>query len=136
MNTSVVYSGPAESEAVAKLAGAFPQLPQAYLAFLGVSNGVEGPLGVEPGWFVVWPAEESLVASKEYEVPKYLPGYFAFGSNGGAELLVFRLSPGPASKAGCSWCRPSACQSQSSSMLLSHFQSSPAKWAGPSHDVA
>ena len=91
MSTSVTYSGPAQPEVVAWLSAAFPQLPQAYLAFFSQFNGAEGPLGVEPGWFVVWSAEEALVASDEYEVPKYLPGYFAFGSNGSGELLVFRL---------------------------------------------
>ena len=91
MNTSVTYSEPAQSEAVARLSAAFPKLPEAYLAFLSQFNGAEGSLGVEPGWFVVWPAEEALVASTEYEVTEYLPGYFAFGSNGGGELLVFRL---------------------------------------------
>lgn len=92
MNTSVTYSGPAHPEAVAQLSAVFPHLPHAYLAFLSQFNGAEGPLGVEPGWFVVWPAEEALAASNEYEVPEYLPGYFAFGSNGGGELLVFHLA--------------------------------------------
>jgi hypothetical protein len=92
MNSSVTYSGPAGSEAVARLSAAVPQLPAAYLAFLSQFNGAEGSLGAEPGWFVVWSAEEALVASNEYGVSEYLPGYFAFGSNGGGELLVFHLA--------------------------------------------
>lgn len=92
MNTSVVHASPAEPQALAELAAAHPKLPPSYLAFLGCSNGAEGPLGVEPGWFVVWPAEEALVASEQFELPKYLPGYFAFGGNGGGELLVFHLA--------------------------------------------
>ena len=92
MNTSVVHAGPAKPQALAQLADAHPELPPSYLAFLGCSNGAEGPLGVEPGWFVVWPAEEALIASEQYELPKYLPGYFAFGGNGAGELLIFHLA--------------------------------------------
>jgi hypothetical protein len=62
------------------------------LTYLCKSNGAEGDLGIPPGWFVVWAAEEAAVASAEYEVPTYLPGYFAFGGNGGGELFVFQLT--------------------------------------------
>ncbi len=64
------------------------------MRFLERSNGAEGDLGVEPGWFVVWAAEEAVSATQEYEVPASLLGYFAFGGNGGGELLVFALSEG------------------------------------------
>jgi len=40
---------------------------------------------------VVWCAEDALVYSNQYRVPEYLPGYFAFGSNGGGELFVFSI---------------------------------------------
>lgn len=65
------------------------ELPEDYLEFLRQSNGGEGELGVQPGWFHIWKAEEVVQAGLEYEVPKYAPGFFAFGGNGGGELLAF-----------------------------------------------
>jgi hypothetical protein len=64
-------------------------LPDEYLEFLRFSNGGEGELGVEPGWFQIWPAEQVLELNKVYEVDTNVPGFFAFGSNGGGEMLVF-----------------------------------------------
>ena len=78
--------------AIDKLRAKYVTLPEPYLAFLQRTDGSEGELAVDPGWFQVWSAEEALVASEEYEVPAYLPGYFAFGGNGGGELFVFPLS--------------------------------------------
>jgi hypothetical protein len=66
-------------------------LPESYFDFLAETNGAEGDLGVRPGWFVVWPAEEARVASDEYQLPEYLPGFFAFGGNGGGELFVLPI---------------------------------------------
>ncbi len=40
---------------------------------------------------MIWPADEAVIASDEYELPEYLPGYFAFGGNGGGELFVFAV---------------------------------------------
>jgi hypothetical protein len=71
-------------------------LPDSYLAFLGFSNGGEGPLAVAPGWFVIWSAEEVLESNQGYQVDKELPGFFGFGSNGGGELFAFDArSPQP-----------------------------------------
>ena len=75
-------------DAVAKLAAACPQLPRAYLDFLRISNGAEGPRGVDPGWFVAWAPEDVLEPSEGYAIPEHLPGYFAFDSNGGAWHFV------------------------------------------------
>ena len=82
----------ASAEALERLRKAYASLPSAYFDFLAKANGAEGELGVEPGWFVVWPAEEALTANIEYEVPRYLPGYFSFGGNGGGELFVVPLT--------------------------------------------
>jgi hypothetical protein len=71
------------------------KLPEEYLSLLCLSNGGEGPLGVEPGWFVFWPAEKVLALNRGYEVHEYLPGLFGFGSNGGGELLAFDTRRGP-----------------------------------------
>ena len=66
-------------------------LPKDYLNFMRHSNGGEGELGVQPGWFQLWEAENVIQFGIEYEVPKYAPGFFAFGSNGGGEILAFDL---------------------------------------------
>src|SRR4051812_28662719 len=63
-------------------------LPVEYLALLQESNGGEGDLGVDPGWFQLWAVEELVELNAEYEVPTQLPGYFAFGGNGGGELFA------------------------------------------------
>lgn len=80
-----------ESDLAALRANVSDSLPSSYFEFLRLSNGGEGELGVEPGWFRIWPASEVLSANKAYEIPSVLPGYLGFGSSGGGELLAFRL---------------------------------------------
>jgi hypothetical protein len=80
---------PASPETLAVLAAALPALPADYLAFLALSGGGTGDLGVYPGYFSLWPASEVASLHAAYEVPAYLPGYTGFGSNGGGELLAF-----------------------------------------------
>jgi hypothetical protein len=91
MRATLSKASGASLNAVAKLRTAYPTLPESYFAFLEASNGAEGDLGVHPGWVVVWPAEEALEATIQYQLPEYLPGYFAFGGNGGGELFVFLI---------------------------------------------
>lgn len=82
---------PADPAAVERLASdALFKLPDAYLEFLRLCNGGEGQLGVQPGWFQLWPAEEVEHWNEEYEVQEYIPGFYGFGSSGGGELLAFR----------------------------------------------
>jgi len=66
-------------------------LPGDYLEFLRLSNGGEGELPVDPYWFQIWPAEDVLEHNEEYQVKEILPGFFAFGSNGGGEMLAFDI---------------------------------------------
>jgi hypothetical protein len=73
-------------------------LPDAYLAFLRASNGGSGDLGIEPGCFDLWPAEELLELNAVYEVPANVPGYFAFGGDGGGEMFAFRIVAGRATE--------------------------------------
>lgn len=68
-------------------------LPESYLNQLRRSNGGEGDLAVEPGWISFWKAEEVIALNKGYEVAENLPGFFGFGSNGGGEMLVFKIVP-------------------------------------------
>src|SRR5437773_5948579 len=65
-------------------------LPQEYLAFLRYSNGGEGFLWIDPGYFQLWSAEEVADYNAGYNVQEFLPGYFAVGSNGGGEMLAIR----------------------------------------------
>ncbi len=71
------------------IAGAGVELPEDYLAFLRLSNGGEGALGVDPGWFQIWPVEQVLQHQHGYKTDEFIPGFFGFGSSGGGELLAF-----------------------------------------------
>ena len=87
---------PADATTVAGLVAAAPlKLPQPYLDLLAQSNGGEGDLAVEPGWISFWPAEDVVAHNMGYEVGRYAPGYWGFGSNGGGELLAFDYRVGP-----------------------------------------
>lgn len=84
---------PASSKAIADLIDCSGlDLPHDYQTFLASSNGGEGDLSVEPGWFNFWPVEEALQLNRDYEVQKWLPEFFGFGSNGGGELLAFKIT--------------------------------------------
>lgn len=82
---------PATAKAVAKLDG---ELPESYLQFLLRSNGGEGFIGEQ--YVVAWRVEELLDLNKNYEVEKYAPGLFLFGSNRAGEAFAFDLN-----NAGC-----------------------------------
>ncbi len=64
-------------------------LPDEYVAFLRMSNGGEGELGVEPGWFQIWPAEQVIQLNAGYGTPSFAVGFIGFGSNGGGEMIAF-----------------------------------------------
>lgn len=84
---------PASEAAIQKLlAESRLNLPAAYLDQLRLSNGGEGDLDLDPYWVVFWTAETVVEWNNDYEVPEYLPGYFAFASNGGPELLAFKVN--------------------------------------------
>ena len=86
------FASPAGNTEIAALRAAAPStLPDSYFALLGVTNGGEGDLGVEPGWFVPWRAEDVLLKNSEYQIAEAAPGLFGFGSNGGGECLAFDL---------------------------------------------
>ena len=48
----------------------------------------EGELFIDPEWYVIFEPENLTQYNTEYEVAKYAPGFTAFGSSGGGELLV------------------------------------------------
>ena len=83
-------AAPAPRAAVERLRAALGgQVPEEYLSFLLLSNGGEGELGLEPGWFRLWPAETVLDLNAAYEVGDALPGFVGFGGSGGGEMFVF-----------------------------------------------
>ncbi len=83
-------AAPASRAAVDRLRAALGErVPEEYLSFLLLSNGGEGELGLEPGWFSLWPAEKVLETNAAYEVAGTLPGFVAFGGSGGGEMFVF-----------------------------------------------
>jgi hypothetical protein len=85
---------PVSASIVEQLGAALRALPADYLAFLALSNGGEGEIGLQLGWFQLWPAEAVVEMNNGYQVGELLPGYLAFGSNGGGEMLAF--APGGA----------------------------------------
>ncbi len=66
-------------------------LPADYLIFLEYSNGGEGRLGMDPGRFQIWPAQEVVQLNRDYEVQRWLPHLLGFGSDGGGKLLAFEI---------------------------------------------
>ncbi len=83
---------PASEVALERLQEKGPlRLPPEYIDQLAASDGGEGDLGVQPGWIVLWPADEVLAHNAGYSVSEFLPGFFGFGSNGGGELLAFDI---------------------------------------------
>jgi len=86
---------PANPESIRNLvAESKIELPEEYLTLLLYSNGGEGELAIEPGWFQLWPAEKVMEMNRLYEVERNIPGFFGFGSNGGGEMLAFDTRTG------------------------------------------
>ncbi|MGD0950275.1 MAG: SMI1/KNR4 family protein [Candidatus Binatia bacterium] len=67
-------------------------LPTEFVAYWSSDHPKEGSLGVKPGWFQLWRPDQVREFNEAYEVAKYAPGFLAFGSNGGAEMLAFDTS--------------------------------------------
>ena len=49
---------------------------------------IEGELSVDPLWYAIWEPENIEEYNQDYKIKEYAPGFIAFGSNGGGELLV------------------------------------------------
>ena len=86
-------TSPAASDAaIEALLGQSPwPLPDDYIRYLRSSNGGEGEIDVQPCYCQIWPAEDVLTFHAEYQVPEYAPGFLAFGSSGGGELIAFDM---------------------------------------------
>jgi hypothetical protein len=66
-------------------------LPEEYKKFLA-SGLREGPLTLDPGWYQLWPLAEVAQLNMDYQIERWAPGFLAFGSSGGGEILVFDAS--------------------------------------------
>ena len=82
----------ARPDAIERLRAKYPSLPEQYFRLLTRFGGVETNL--RHSYVQLWGAEDALVATDQHKIPEYRPGYFAFGSNGGGELLVCALEGG------------------------------------------
>jgi hypothetical protein len=56
-------------------------LPEDYIAFMLITNGLEGAIG-EEGYVVILPIEEVAELNDAYEVMDLAPGLVLFGSDG------------------------------------------------------
>jgi hypothetical protein len=63
------------------------RLPEEFTAFLRRSNGGEGFVG--PAYLILWKLEHLAERNAAYEVYKYVPGCWAFGTDGGGEIFGF-----------------------------------------------
>jgi hypothetical protein len=67
--------------------------PHDYREFLRASNGGEGFLG--QNYVMLWKAEELKPLNAGYEVARFAPGLFLFGSDGGGEAYAFDIREDP-----------------------------------------
>ena len=63
-------------------------LPKKYTDFLKIFNGGEGFIG-QNAYIILWRLGELVEMNKAYQVAKYAPGLFLFGSDGGGEAFAF-----------------------------------------------
>ncbi len=79
---------PADKRLVDELSSALESvLPCDYLDFLRQHDGGEGFVGER--YIIFWKASELVDFNREYQVEKYAPGIFLFGSSGGGEGYGF-----------------------------------------------
>ena len=67
-------------------------LPEAYFELLALNDGGEGPLAIQPYYFVLWSAAEAAEAWRDHARAADFPGLFQFGSNGAGEAIAFDLA--------------------------------------------
>lgn len=93
LDSWVTRNAPATDSAIDTLLRASPiALPTGYIALLRLTDGGEAFIG-EPDsddelYLNLWPSGDVLKFNAEYEMPSLAPNHFAFGTNGGGELLA------------------------------------------------
>lgn len=84
----------ASEEELATLISASPfPLPQLLIDLMRFSNGGEGPLAIEPGWFVLDPISDIVDGFCDDFLTNEFPGFLFFGGNGGLERIAFDTRP-------------------------------------------
>ncbi|MCE9566910.1 MAG: SMI1/KNR4 family protein [Planctomycetes bacterium] len=69
-------------------------LPAEYLELLRLSNGGHASLAGYPSYSRIWPAQTAIESNQDYEVPEWVPGFVAFGDDGGEVLIGFDTRAG------------------------------------------
>ena len=64
--------------------------PKDFVEFLQLCNGGEGFVG--SAYLILWRVEELSEMNRAYQVAKYAPGLFMFGSDGGGEAFAFDIN--------------------------------------------
>jgi len=64
------------------------KLPEAYVRFMLMMDGGEGPIGAS-SYLVLWPVEELAENNRQCGVEEWVPGLLLFGSDGGGEAYGF-----------------------------------------------
>lgn len=83
-------NGPVTAESLRDVESALGRhLPKEYRDFLQKNDGGEG--FISDNYVILWKAEELIEFNREYEVEKYAPGLFLFGSDGGGEGYGFDM---------------------------------------------
>lgn len=89
LNEWQLYDGAPESAIRDEIVKIGHSLPSDYVSFLNKHNGGEG--FVDNDYLIIWKIEELSIFNLEYEVGKYAPGIFLFGSSGGGEAYGFDM---------------------------------------------
>lgn len=93
LNSWITHNEPARDYAINVLVKASPiVLPNEYITLLRIADGGETFVGKRDSddelYLVLWSSIDVLRNNAEYEVPSLAPSHFAFGTNGGGELLA------------------------------------------------
>lgn len=64
-------------------------MPAAYWDYLAQGRPLQGRLRIDPLAFELWPVDELIELNEAYGIEEHLPGFFAFGTDGGDEVLAF-----------------------------------------------
>jgi len=66
-------------------------LPRTYVRFMEACDHARGKIPYDTGYIEFFPLKSVLDENRAHRIGESLPGFFAFGSDGGDELYVFDL---------------------------------------------
>lgn len=69
-----------------------PHLPIEYTQYIERHGGFEGFTSGEPGYVELWSLQDLPGNNADIQIQELAPGFVAFASNGGGEVLAFDLS--------------------------------------------